>query len=163
MNLYTLIKNLAEQNETSLYTNPREKNIKIGKTMVVENGKLVSDSVNTGGEEIRITSLIDTPEDITELYDQYKHSVPGEKDSYKRAHFIALDAVNLSDSDMINGKPRREAKVLLEAYIILAAMTGHLTWKDPNRWYTTGYELIKDSNPAAKEDHDFIILKSYIE
>ena len=60
----------------------------------------------------------------------------------------ALSANEMTDAQMVLGMPRLEARVRLEAYVLLASIVGKIKWSNPNHWYWVG------------KDKDFIILNS---
>ena len=101
-----------------------------------------------GDDEYEWNKLIEEAKDIDELYTQYKYSTPSERDN-TRHYFKALPASELSDAQLVYGMNRLEARIRLEAYILLAWITG-LIWADPSKFFYQG------------KDKDFIILKKYL-
>ena len=161
MALYDIIVDLADQ-QIPIWIDALSKNLKINRTIIIQNGKIVTNRFTAAGNTYEFTNLIDKEENICNLYEDYKYSVPEEREVKYTAYYKALHASQLRDFDLFVGKPRRLMQIRLEAYIMLAGIEGKLTWKDNNLWYTTGYELVKDKWPEVTEDRDFIVMKPYI-
>ena len=147
MTCYELLVSLADKGERKIHINLKTKSLKVSKQQIIENGNVMSNKIF--GKEF--DGLIDETLDIDDLYIQYKYSTPGSHDS-KRPYFKALSADKLTDVQLAIGIPRLEAQVRLEAYILLAAITGKLTWQNPKHFFW-----------QSKRDNDFVILKSFIE
>jgi hypothetical protein len=92
--------------------------------------------------------------DLREIYDQYKHSVPSERsDSHRRTYFRALREKDLSDHDMMYGRPRELARFALEAFILCGLLSKKLWWLD--NWGTWFYQ--------DEFEKDLILLREWIE
>lgn len=149
MDLYEALVEIARNTHGKIQIDLCNKTIKVDGHTILKDGKLTQDKIIVGGDTYQINGLIYLPLDINQLYKQYKYSLPSERDNH-RHYFKALSANELTDAQMVVGMPRFEARVALEAYILLASINGMLTWPNENHWYWQG------------EDKDFIILKKYI-
>lgn len=145
MTLYELLVQLSQEGSDKIHINLYNKTIKVGRTVIIDSGQVIKNKVfGNDFVELLIEEL-----DIDELYKQYKYSMPSERDN-RRHYFKALSANQLTDEQLVTGMPRLEARIRLEAYILLASMTGKLQWHNPTHWYWVG------------QDKDFVILKKYI-
>ena len=145
MTLYELLVQLSQERSDKIHIDLCKKTIKIGRKIIIDSGQVVVNKVFDND----FTELLTESLDIDELYKQYKYSIPSERDD-RRHYFKALSVNQLTDEQLVVGMPRLEARIRLEAYILLASLTGELQWKNPQHWYWVG------------EDEDFIILKKYI-
>lgn len=92
--------------------------------------------------------------DLRELYDAYKHSVPSERsDSHRRTYFRALREKDLSDRDMMYGRPRELARFALEVFVLCGLLSKKLWWLD--NWGTWFYQ--------DEFEKDLILLREWIE
>lgn len=74
--------------------------------------------------------LADPIQQIEYLYARYRHSIPSERNDNRRRHYFqALPESKLEEDDMLYGIPREIAAAELEIFILLALITGALTWK----------------------------------
>lgn len=68
---------------------------------------------------------------IERLYYNYNHSVPSQRNDNKhRKYFRALSEKELSDVDMLYGKPRELAQVELELFVLCQILQNSLQWDD---------------------------------
>lgn len=126
-----------------------KRNMTVGGDMIVSNGKFVGTD-----------SLLDTDDALSEiesLYASYKRSVPSEaSENESRRHgsqFIALPMEELSDDDMMYGDRRDVAKARLESFVLLAAISGQLAWRDGmGKWFW-----------KSPGDRDLVILKEWVQ
>jgi hypothetical protein len=149
MTYYEALIALAQNNYDKIHINLIDKTIKIGKRIIIENGEIKHNKIIVGDDVYECDDLITDELDINVLYSKYKYSSPGERDG-GRHYFKALSSDLLTDEQLIYGMPRLEARVRLEAYILLGSIKGLIKWDNPNHWFWQG------------EDKDFIILKRYI-
>jgi hypothetical protein len=145
MSCYDILVQIAQNGTDKIHIDLCNKTLKVGKQKIIENGQVVKNKIFDN----EFTELIDETLDIDELYAQYKVSIPSERDCRKH-YFKALSASEMTDAQMVLGIPRLEARVKLEAYILLASMAGRLKWCNPNHWYWMG------------KDKDFIVLRKYM-
>lgn len=92
------------------------------------NGKyIIKDGVYEGDFGIDFTEPI---QKIEHLYERYRHSIPSERNDKRRRHYFqALPESKLEDDDMLYGTPREVAAAELEVFLLLAIMSGALTWE----------------------------------
>lgn len=99
-------------------------------------------------------SLEEALQTLESLYITYKHSRP-KTDEPSQTYFKALKYKDLSNEDKDFGVRRQDARFLLEATLLCYVLNGSLYWDEKvmgNGWFYKG-----------KTDHDFIILRSWIE
>lgn len=92
---------------------------------------------------------------VRELYRNYKYSLPSERsDSKRRKYFKALTVDELTDEELITGKPREVAQYMLEAFILCTVLRGDFVWDEERhgKWF---YQ--------RPSDPDLVILRSWIE
>lgn len=145
MTLYELLVQLSQEGSDKIHIDLCNKTIKVGRTVIIDSGQTIKNKV-FGNDFVE---LLTEELNIDELYEQYKYSMPSERDN-RRHYFKALSASQLTDEQLVTGMPRLEARIRLEAYILLASMTDKLQWHNPAHWYWVG------------QDKDFVILKKYI-
>lgn len=145
MTCYEILTQLAQDGKIKIYINLCNKTLKVGRTTIIKDGQVIKNKIFN--EEF--SDLLANQLDIDKLYQQYKYSMPSARDNGQH-YFKALSVNELSDADLVTGIPRYLARVQLEAYILLASMTGHFKWQNPNHWFWLG------------KDKDFVILKKYI-
>jgi len=148
MTLYDVLIDLAQKKYGKIHIDLVNKTIKVGKQVILENGELKQHKIKVGDDIYEFDDLIDVKHELEDLYKQYKYSVPSERD--KKSYFKALSANELSDAQLVIGMNRLEARVRLEAYIILSSIKAIETWPNANHWYWQG------------KDKDFVILKQYM-
>lgn len=101
-----------------------------------------------------MVSLQEALQTLESLYITYKHSRP-KTDEPSQTYFKALKYKDLSNEDKDFGVRRQDARFLLEATLLCYVLNGSLYWDEKvmgNGWFYKG-----------KNDHDFIILRSWIE
>ena len=90
---------------------------------------------------------------IESLYENYKHSIPSERsESHRKCYFRALPEKNLSDKDMMYGEPREVARCRLKLFVLMAIVSGKLTWHD--EWGSWFWQ--------SDHDKDLIIFRQWI-
>lgn len=148
MTLYEALIDLAHNGYSKIHIDLAGKTIKVGKQIVLENRELKQHKIKVGDVLYEFDDLIGEKLDIDDLYKKYKYSVPSERDT--KSYFKALSSNELSDAQLVLGMHRCEAKVRLEAYLALAAITEIEVWPNEKHWYWQG------------KDKDFVILKQYM-
>lgn len=151
MTLYDILIELAANNYDKIHIDLVKKNLKVGKKIIIENGNATQHKIKVGDDEYEWEHILTLEQcrSLDELYADYKCSVPSERDNGKH-YFKALSANELSDAQLVYNMPRLEARVRLEAYILLAWMSGYVHWGRPEQFYWQG------------KDKDFVILKKYL-
>lgn len=149
MTLYDILIQLSQERREKIHVNLCNKSLKVGRKVIINNGEVQQYEIISGGDKYEFDCLIKDKLDLDELYAQYKISVPSENDN-GRHYFKALNVNELTDAQLVLGMPRFEARVRLEAYVLLASMIGNLKWHNPDHWYWMG------------KDKDFVILRNYI-
>lgn len=87
---------------------------------------------------------------LEQLYENYKHSVPGDVYTTK-PYFRALSYDELSSHDLVYGVNRQTAKEKLEMAVITGVLNKSLLWTDDKKWFW-----------QSERDKDFVILKKWI-
>lgn len=121
------------------------------------NGKyIIKDGKYNGDLGVELTNPI---QQIEHLYERYRHSIPSERnDNRHRHYFQALPENKLDEEDMLYGIPREIAAAELEVFILLALITGALTWA-----------MLTDNDPKAtwfwksSNEPSLIIFKHWLE
>lgn len=149
MNCYEALINIAQNQYEKIYIDLSNKTAKVGRQVIIDCGIVTRNKIIVGSDVYEFDDLISETQDINKLYHQYKYSMPSERDN-GRHYFKALGVNQLTDAQLVVGMPRLEARIRLEAYILLASMSGMFKWADDSKWYWKG------------NDKDFIILKQYI-
>ena len=118
-------------------------------TMTVKRNKtvLISNGVASNGYVISNDPV--SFEQLEELYEVYKHSVPNGV-RYGNSYFKALSANELKTSDLIAGANRQKAKEELEMALVTGILNGSLVWPDDNKWFW-----------QSERDSDFILLRDW--
>lgn len=118
------------------------KSARMGKKDIIVKG------VPKNGYEISQKPI--TFEDIENLYEAYKHSVP-DRIRLQRTFFRALPEDQLSDEDLITGEPRQAARERLEMAVLEGSLNGSLKWPDSKKWFW-----------QSEKDPDLVILKKWV-
>lgn len=118
----------------------KKKSLWIGKKNYIKEGEVLVDEdlINEEGSWER----------VSELYEQFKHSVPHEGD--KEGYFVGLTVDELTDGELAFNVSRRYAQAALEGYVLLAGLKGVLQWKKNEHWFWQG------------DDKELIVLKEWI-
>ena len=149
MTLYDILVQLSQERREKIHVNLCNKSLKVGRKVIINNGEIQQHEIISGGDKYAFDSLIKDKLDLDELYEQYKTSVPSERDN-GRYYFKALNASELTDAQLVMGMSRFEARIRLEVYVLLASMVDIIKWNNPKHWYWVG------------KDKDFVILRKYI-
>jgi len=150
MTYYEMLATLAQKGYDKIHVDLENKNIRICKQLVIENGTPIQNKVIVGEDVYECDELINEQLDIDELYKQYKYSLPSERDG-KKHYFKALSADLLTDAQMVYGMSRLEARIRLEVYVMFAALKGWLTMTSPEHWFW-----------QSEKDRDFVILEKWL-
>ena len=140
MSIYeTLLENI--ENGKGFKIDLKKKSLRIGSKFYVKEREVLTDE-----------DLIDEEgswERVSELYQQFKYSVPSKTD--RNGYFTGLTADELTDSELAFNVSRRYAQAALEGYILLSSLKGVLQWKNDEHWFW------QDST-----DKECIVLKEWI-
>lgn len=150
MTYYDMLISLAQKSYNKIHIDLENKTLRVGRQTVIDNGRIIQNKVIVGDDVYECDELTNNLLDLDDLYHQYKYSLPGERDSGNH-YFKALSAALLTDEQLIYGMPRLEARVRLEAYVMLAALQGFIKWENDNYWFW-----------QSDKDSDFIILKQWL-
>ena len=119
-----------------------EKTLKIdGKEIVLE-GNLIDDT--------DVNLSFDCWEVLEMLYSQYKRSVPSERHNGNKPYFKAVSVEELTDNELAFNASRNYCQCQLEGYVLLAGLSGLLTWQNENHWFWQGI------------DKQLVVLKEWI-
>lgn len=150
MTYYEMLIYLAQKDYRKIHIDLKNKTLKVGKQLLIENGNIIQHKVIVGDDIYECDVLVVESLDVDDLYEQYKHSLPSERDSGNH-YFKALTASLLTDEQLVYGMPRLEARVRLEAYVMLGSLAGLIKWENNNHWFW-----------QSSKDKDFVILKSWM-
>lgn len=76
--------------------------------------------------------------EIERLYAQFKRSVPRKSDRLDRGNFKAVSSDSLTYAELEENMSRQEARILLEGFILLAAVAGIIVWNNPRHFFWMG-------------------------
>ena len=132
----------------------KNKRISNGKTILVDNGKIVKQTLKIGDLELTLdenTPLLNKTESdpytyLEALYARYKYSVPEPYDSYARCNFRALNVNELTPKQMREGEKRQLARIKLETYVMFTKFP----WENEKHHYW-----------QSKNDKDLILFKEW--
>lgn len=114
--------------------------IRSGRLNLLEQEKIVLDDRTTyeikGHPFLSETEKQNPWETLQELYDQYITSSPW--GSSKKSYFIPKRSDELTNEELSRGIPRNEARIKLEAYILLGSLEGVFEWTNPEHWFWKG-------------------------
>ena len=133
-----------------LYFNLRTKTIKNGNTVLVDNGKIIPQTINlTDG---RVLNLHDDVGEINEefyqglerRYEKYYYSTPSKVDKFVRTNFMAKNIEKMTFEELMNSSSsnRNVARYELEWFMIANAIKGNIPWIDGN-WFWQSSKLTR--------------------
>lgn len=146
MTIYEYIVEEARQHGTTIHFDLKNHDIRIGKHYILKDGK---PTTNTFDGLIEFEG--DPYAEIERLYAQFKRSVPNRHEKLNRGYFKALSSDALTMDELINNKPRIEARYELEGFIVLASSAGLIPWNNPKHFFWQSHT-----------DPDCIIYKEWI-
>lgn len=150
MTYYEMLIELAQNDYSKIHIDLKNKTLKVGKQLLIENGNIIQSKVIVGDDVYECNKLVSGCLDVNELYEQYKYSMPSERDGSNH-YFKALTASLLTDEQLVYSMPRLEARVRLEAYVMLGSLAGLIKWENNDHWFW-----------QSDKDRDFIILRQWI-
>lgn len=133
-----------------LYFNLRTKTIKNGNTVLVENGKIIPQTINlTDGRVLVLEDdlgLIDEDfyQGVESRYEKYYYSTPSKIDKFVRTNFIAKNLEKMSFEELMNSSTsnRNKARYELEWFVMVNAIKGTIPWTEGN-WFWHSSRLPK--------------------
>ena len=127
----------------SYYVDLKKKSLRIGHKYYIKDGEVLVD-------EDLIESCEEPWNMVSELYKNYKESVPSQRDKGSK-YFKALTSEELNDGQMAFNEKRYLAQARLEGFILLASMKGVLQWENDEHWFW------HDQN-----DKELVVLKEWL-
>lgn len=126
------------------------------------NINLVDKTLKIDGKEIALEgNLIDINEGsfiyehpwetLEALYFSYKRSVTSEKSNGNKPFFKAVNAEELTDNEIAFNLSRNYCQAALEGYVLLAGLSGWLTWNNDNHWFW-----------QSDKDKELVVLREWI-
>lgn len=113
-----------------------------GDYYIIKNGKVrKKELMLSNGECISLNGLplVNSTDDpyakIEQLYANYYMSVPSAKESGRKRNFLCKNVDKMTLEEIESGEPRAKARYALEAFILLAAMSGIIPWYDLLKFY----------------------------
>lgn len=148
MTIFTELMQRVDSGET-FHVDFQKRNMKVGKTYLIKNGEY--DTTRSLGFEWHESEILRM---IEELYTNYKHSLPSERNDSKRTkYFKALSISEMTDRQLMIADRREGAQARLEGFILCAIISGKFKWtENMGKWFW-----------QSKNDPDLVILKSWIE
>ena len=126
-----------------------KRNIKLNGKHLVKNGEW-------DGDRLLLPSSLqncDVMKTIEELYFEYKHSLPSERNDKKRKrYFKALSVDDIPDAILFTAERREVAQARLEGFVLCSVLNGSLKWEDEKKWF---YQSVNDP--------DLVVLRSWVE
>ena len=124
-----------------LYFNLKTKTIKNGNTVLVENGKIIPQTIKLtdGREFILEDDLGEITEDfyqgLENRYEKYYLSTPSKSDKFVRTNFIAKNLDKMTFEELTNSSNNRnQARYELEWFVMTNAIKGNIPWEEGN-WF----------------------------
>jgi hypothetical protein len=95
-------------------------------------------------------------DNIEQLYQRYKYSLPSERsDNKRKRYFKALPMEEITDERLMVAERREIACAALEGFVLCMIVSGQLVWDEEvmeGKWF---YQ--------SKIDSDLVLLRSWIE
>lgn len=125
-----------------LFFNLKTKTIKNGNTVLVENGKIIPQTINlTDGRELILEDdwgelNEDFYQGLENRYEKYYYSTPSKTERFVRTNFIAknLDKMSFEELMSSSSSNRNVARYELEWFVIANAVKGNIPWINGN-WF----------------------------
>lgn len=143
MSLWEIICKIAEVDGFNLKFDLVHKNIMYKKKYIVQQGKIVLDSIKDCNEnkyEIKKDRIINENSNlyavVQKLYDAYTVSRPSKNN--RKSVFRAKKSDELSYEQLINGEERELTRCRLEGFIVLNAIAQKWTWEYSDYWFWKG-------------------------
>ena len=143
MTLYEWLSHIAgTKTGAGITIDLREKTMRLGDKPIVYRGELFVEQLPSDEEMVDITGLIDFSgypyAEIERLFLQFHRSVPSKRETLNRGYFKALSSDSMTMYELENNIPRREARLLLEGFILLMASQSLIPWTHPEHFFWKG-------------------------
>ena len=133
-----------------LFFNLKTKTIKNGNTVLVENGKIIPQTIKLidGRELVLEDDWGEVNEDfyqgLESRYEKYYLSTPSKSDRFVRTNFIAKNLEKMSFEELMNSSSnnRNIARYELEWFVMVNAIKGNISWIDGN-WFWQSKKMLK--------------------
>lgn len=150
MTIYEELIQRVEAGE-AFHINFEKRTMKVGKNYLIKDGEY-----NTERSLIPISlmSLEDILSTITELYSEYKYSLPSKRsETNRKKYFKALPMEEIEDSYLFSTIRRDLAQAKLESFILCMMLNGSFVWDENKlgKWFW-----------QSRNDNDLVILKNWI-
>jgi hypothetical protein len=139
-------------NGESFHIDFEKRTMKVGGQIIIDNGEYDASKALYEGKCDNLNDILD---EIREYYADYKYSLPSERNDNKRKkYFKALPVDELTDEQMMFGKPREVAQYALEALILCMIVRGDFVWDEKvlGNWFW-----------QDEFDQDLVILRRWVE
>ena len=133
-----------------LFFNLKTKTIKNGNTVLVENGKIIPQTIKLidGRELVLEDDWGEVNEDfyqgLESRYEKYYLSTPSKSDRFVRTNFIAKNLEKMSFEELMSSSSnnRNIARYELEWFVMVNAIKGNISWIDGN-WFWQSKKMLK--------------------
>lgn len=151
MNLHDLLMEMCKEHvkikkggyADLLFFNLKTKTIKNGKTVLMENGKIIPQTIKlTDGRELVLEDDIgEITEDfytgVEARYEKYYLSMPSKHDKFVRTNFMAknLEKMSYAELTAAGSNDRCAARYELEWFVLANVIKETIPWKDGNYFW----------------------------
>ena len=133
-----------------LFFNLKTKTIKNGSTVLVENGKIIPQTINlTDGREFILEDDFgevneDFYQGLEKRYEKYYYSTPSKTDRFVKKNFIAKNLEKMTFEELMSSSSsnRNIARYELEWFVIANAINGNISWVNGN-WFWQSKKMPK--------------------
>lgn len=133
-----------------LYFNLKNKTIKNGNTVLVENGKIIPQTIKlTDGRELVLEDdwgeiKEEFYQGVESRYEKYYYSTPSKVDKFVRTNFIAKNLEKMSFDELMSSSSsnRNIARYELEWFVMANAVKGNIPWVNGN-WFWQSKKMPK--------------------
>ena len=150
MNLYNVLMEMSDDHvrikkggySDLLYFDLKNKTIKNGKIILVENGIIKPQTIKlTNGKEFMLEDDWGEIKDefyngIEKRFEKYYLSMPSKAERFVRSNFMAKPTNKMSYQDLQNSTSNRaKARYELEWFVMASAVNGNIKWKNDRHWF----------------------------
>lgn len=150
MSIYGELVRRVDAGET-FHIDFEKRTMKVGKDYLIKDGEYNTEKTLITLDAMSLDEVLRT---ITELYSEYKHSLPSERsEKNRKKYFKALSMEEIEDSYLFNPIRRSVAQAALEGFILCEVLNGNFVWDEEKlgKWFW-----------QSSNDPDLIILKNWI-